>query len=123
MIIACDFDNTICYPKWPAIGEPIPSAIETLRQWHHAGHHIIIWTCRTGKELEACEQWLIANGVPYDSINANLPERIEFYGGSDTRKASADLYIDDRAVGAPSDPVELWRMARERVTQMCVEPP
>ncbi len=120
MIIACDFDGTLVHSAWPEIGELVPTALETLRQWHHAGHHIIIWTCRTGKELEACEQWLIANGVPYDAINCNLPERVAFYGGSGTRKVSADLYIDDRA---PSDPVELWRMARERVTQMCVEPP
>ncbi len=92
LVLAVDFDDTICYSCWPSIGEPIPTAIETMQQWHTDGHRIIIWTCRTGKELEVCEQWLIANGVPYDSINANLPERVEFYGGSDARKVSADLY-------------------------------
>ena len=123
MIIAIDFDGTLVRSVWPAIGSPVSGAIETMRQWHRAGHRIIIWTCRAGAELEACEQWLIDNHVPYDSINCNLPERVEFYGGSDTRKVSADLFVDDKAVGAPDDPAELWRLAREKVAQMCVEPP
>ena len=123
LVLAVDFDGTIVLSAWPEIGEPIPGAIDTLRQWHQEGHHIIIWTCRAGPELEACREWLDAHGVRYDAINCNLPERIEFYGGSDTSKVSADLYIDDKAVGAPSDSVELWALARERVAQMCVKPP
>ncbi len=122
MIIAIDFDGTLVRSVWPAIGSPVSGAIETMRQWHRAGHRIIIWTCRAGAELEACEQWLIANGVPFDAINENLPERIALYG-SDTRKASADLYLDDKAVGAPDDPAELWRLAREKVAQMTSRPP
>ena len=103
---------------WPAIGTPVPTAIETLLQWREDGHKVVIWTCRAGRELEACEQWLIDNRVPYDALNENLPERTALYGGSDTRKVSADLYVDDRAVGAPADPAELWAMARERVSRL-----
>lgn len=117
MIVAVDFDGTLCYSKWPAIGAPVPTAIDTMRRWRADGHRIIIWTCRAGPELEACREWLDAHGVPYDALNENLPERIALYG-NDTRKASADLYVDDKAVGAPTDPVELWRMARDRVAQL-----
>jgi hypothetical protein len=123
LVIAVDFDGTLCYPCWPDVGEPIAGAIETMRQWHFDGHRRIVWTCRAGAELEACRCWLDAHRVPYDAINANLPERIAFYRGSDTRKVSADLYVDDRAVGAPTDPVALWRMAREAVTSRCEKPP
>ncbi len=118
MIISADFDGIIARSCWPAIGEPVPGALETLQQWHTDGHKVVIWTCRAGRELAACKQWLDAHNVPYDTIDANLPERIEIYGGSDTRKVSADLYVNDRAAGAPSDPVKLWALARERVSQL-----
>ncbi|MHB1701892.1 MAG: hypothetical protein ACYCSN_17530 [Acidobacteriaceae bacterium] len=90
---------------------------------NRTGHRIILWTCRAERELVACEQWLIDNRVPFDAINANLPERVEFYGGSDTRKVSADLYLDDKVAGAPDDPVELWRLAGEEVAKMVGKPP
>ncbi len=122
LVLAVDFDNTICYPKWPAIGEPVTTAIETMRQWHTDGHKLVVWTCRAGPELEACRKWLDAHGVPYDTLNENLSERIALYG-SDTRKVSADLYIDDRAVGAPDDPMELWALAREKVARLANRPP
>ena len=117
LIIAVDFDGTIVRNKWPDIGEPIPDAAETIRLWHAQGHRVVIWTCRAGKELEACEKWLIRNWVPFYSINSNPSDRISLYG-SDTRKISADLYIDDKAVGAPDDPAQLWKMAREKVAKM-----
>ena len=117
LVIAVDFDGTLAYSAWPEIGEPVPGALETLRQWRAEGHRLIVWTCRAGQELEACERWLIHHRVPYDAINANLPERIAYFG-SDTRKISADLYIDDKAAGAPVDPVELWALARKTVAQL-----
>ena len=117
MIIAVDFDGTLVGSAWPAIGEPVPTAIETMQTWRDEGHKLIVWTCRAGRELDACKEWLIAKGVPFDAINENLPERIALYGGSDTRKVSADVYVDDRAVGVPSNPVEFWTLARERISR------
>ena len=38
-----------------------------------------------------------ARGLYFDAVNANLPERIAYFGG-DCRKISADEYWDDRAV-------------------------
>ncbi len=117
LVIAVDFDGTIVHNKWPDIGEPVREAADTIRLWTARGHRIVIWTCRVGNELEACEKWLIRNWVPFYSINSNPLDRIDLYG-SDTRKISADLYIDDKAAGAPDDPAELWKMAREKVTQL-----
>lgn len=53
MIIAVDFDGTLCTDSYPEIG--------------------------------------IA-----DAVNANVPEAIERWG-NDSRKVSADIYIDDRS--------------------------
>ncbi len=117
MVIAVDFDGTIVRNKWPDIGEEILGAADAIRMWHAQGHRVIIWTCRAGNELEMCRVWLAKNFIPCYSINTNPPDRIGLYG-SDTRKISADLYIDDKAVGAPDDPAELWRLACEKVSKM-----
>ena len=37
-----------------------------------------------------------AAGLEFDAVNENLPEIIRAYG-SDSRKVSADTYIDDKA--------------------------
>lgn len=46
------------------------------------------------KLLKAVE-WCSLHGLTFDAINKNLQEIIEKYGG-DTRKISADEYIDDK---------------------------
>ena len=47
------------------------------------GRRIIIWTCRAGHVLAACEQWLINNHVPFDALNENLPERMMLHRSGD----------------------------------------
>ena len=32
----------------------------------------------------------------FDAVNENLPEVLELFGGRDSRKITADEYIDDR---------------------------
>lgn len=97
MIISVDFDGTIAENAWPEIGQPIPGAIQALRQLHRDGHKIIINSCRAGAPERLMKQWLTVNRIPYDAINENLLERIEQYG-EDCRKISADVYIDDKGL-------------------------
>ena len=40
--------------------------------------------------------WCAGFGLYFDAVNQNVPERMAYYG-SDSRKISADAYIDDRA--------------------------
>jgi hypothetical protein len=48
-------------------------------------------------------------------MNENLPSNIEKYGG-DTRKMSADIYIDDRQLGGiPDDWLEIEKMIRKDI--------
>ena len=51
MIIAVDFDGTIVEHEYPAIGKPIPFAIETLLHLQKDGHRLILWTVRRGDLL------------------------------------------------------------------------
>ena len=96
LAVAVDFDGTICENAWPEIGEPNLELIEWLCWWRESGNRLILWTNRTGAKLDeavtACKTW----GLTFDAINANLPERIRFFG-NDSRKVSADYYIDDKA--------------------------
>lgn len=64
-----------------------------------AGSRIILNSCRTGEALEKAVQFCKENGLEFDRVNENLPELIEAYG-EDSRKISADYYIDDKAISS-----------------------
>jgi len=95
-IIAVDFDGTLCEDNFPHIGNPNISLINSLIARKAEGERIILWTCRTGKELKAAVDFCSCYGLRFDAVNNNLPEIIERYGG-DSRKIYADIYIDDKA--------------------------
>lgn len=97
MIIAVDFDGTIVENAYPEIGAPMGYAIPALQYLKKKGHTIIINTCRAGKYFEEAKIWLIKHAIPFDFINENDPKRIAQYG-EDTRKISADIYIDDKNI-------------------------
>lgn len=100
-VIAVDFDGCLCEDEWPEIGAPNIETIARIRAAKMAGCKIILWTCRVGELLERAVKWCAGQGIIFDAVNKNVPERLEFYG-SDSRKISADEYWDDRAVKMPS---------------------
>ena len=47
--IAVDFDGTLCYSKWPELGQPNQALIEYLQEWKRndrqpSGNHRILRT-------------------------------------------------------------------------------
>lgn len=94
-IIAVDFDNTIAYTDYPKIIAPRYEIIWLLQDAHKRGAEIILNTCRTGKSLSDAVEFCEKHSVPITRVNANSPERIKQYG-TDCRKISADVYIDDK---------------------------
>lgn len=52
MRIAVDFDGTIVEHAYPAIGKEKLFAFQTLIELQKLGFQLILWTYRTGKELE-----------------------------------------------------------------------
>lgn len=94
--IAVDFDGTICERKYPDIGEPNTELINQLIEEQENGAVIILWTCREGKRLREAVDWSQKRGLKFDYVNKNSRERIKAYK-SDSRKVSADVYIDDRS--------------------------
>ena len=96
-IIAVDFDGTLCKQAWPEIGEANERLIRHLKERQAEGARLILWTNREGDLLEAAVEWCKGYGLTFDTINANLPEKIALYH-NDCRKINADIYIDDKAV-------------------------
>ena len=96
-IIAVDFDDTLCYSDWPALGAPNERLIAYLRRWRDQGNKLILWTCRAGNALEDAIRWCHEQELEFDAVNDNLPEIVELYGNN-SRKITCDYYIDDKAV-------------------------
>jgi hypothetical protein len=108
--ISIDYDDTIVYQDFPNSGKIKPNAKEVINRFYDEGHHILIWTCRANERLEIAKKYLIECGIKFHLINENLPSNIEQYGG-DTRKMSANIYIDDRQLGGiPDDWLEIERL-------------
>ena len=97
-IIAIDFDGTIVEDRYPAIGPLKPGAKSVINWFYDTGCKIIIWTSRAGAPLEAAIQFLSDNGIKYHHVNESCPDNTAQYGGVDTRKIFADVYIDDKSL-------------------------
>lgn len=106
-IIAIDFDNTLFKTKWPNILEPIWEVIERAKEEQRNGAKLILWTCRCGKYLDEAVEACRLVGLIFDAVNKNLPESIEEFDGTDSRKVFAHEYWDDLAV----NPSELYKYA------------
>ena len=97
LTIAVDFDGTIVENRYPKIGKTILFAIETLKKLQDDGHHLILWTYRTGRELDEAVDFCSQRGINFYAVNKSYPE--EIYDNSLSRKIQADYFIDDRNIG------------------------
>lgn len=95
-VIAIDFDGTIVEHEYPAIGSPVNGAIDVMRRMQKVGKKLILWTMRSGKELEEAVNYCKSHGVTFWGINKNPDQH-----WSASPKAYAQLYIDDAAFGCP----------------------
>lgn len=109
MKIAVDFDGTIVEHRYPAIGKEVLFAFDTLRALQEQRHQLILWTYRSGKELDEAVEYCRKNGIEFYAINKNYPEEV-FEEGKISRKIQADFYIDDRNIGGFPGWGEIWQM-------------
>ncbi|SRR5690554_5226229 len=98
MIIAIDFDGTICRGTYPNIDGLMPYAKESIQALKIDDHYIIINTCRTGSKLLKAINWLLEQKIPFDRVNDNHPGNVALYK-SNSRKVYAHIYVDDKNVG------------------------
>ena len=89
-LIAVDLDGTLCFGAYWGDGKhPKPNLprIEKVNSLYKQGALIVIYTARYPEWAVETYAWLDMNGVMYHGLMMR-------------RKPGADLYIDDKAVGA-----------------------
>lgn len=116
-IIAVDFDGTCVDHRYPDVGPSLPLAVTVLTRLWSEGNKLILWTMRSGKELQDAVDWFARNGIGLYGVQRN-PDQDSW---TTSPKAYAQVYIDDAALGAPL--IQLAWMKRpgidwERVAEM-----
>jgi hypothetical protein len=106
--IAVDFDGTIVEHEYPKIGKEKLFAFRTLKELEKQGANLILWTFRTGEELEEAIEYCRDNGIEFYAINKNYPE--EVIDETVSRKIDADIYIDDKNLGGFPGWSEVWQI-------------
>lgn len=94
-IMAVDFDGTLVDDAYPEIGVERISTCNFVRSLQKLGIKSILWTSRTGQDLEDAINWCTEHNLHFDTVNENIPE-VKALTGQDTRKVYADVYLDDR---------------------------
>ncbi|HPT22116.1 MAG TPA: hypothetical protein PLR88_09245 [Bacteroidales bacterium] len=106
--IAVDFDGTIVEHDYPGIGKENLFAFQTLKELQKLGANLILWTFRTGKELDEAVEFCRRNGLEFYAVNKNYPE--EIFNETVSRKINADIYIDDKNIGGFPGWSQIWQM-------------
>ena len=96
MVLAIDFDGTAVTHDYPRVGKDIGSA-SVLKELVQNGHQLILWTMRSGKELEDAVNWFAENDIPLYGVQRN-PSQDSW---TSSPKAYGQLIIDDAALGCP----------------------
>lgn len=104
-LIAVDFDGTLCEYKFPEIGEQTQYQkllLNLLISLRKSGHKIILWTNRGDNDRYKClteaVEWCRNQGLEFDYINKNDPDREKNKLSGSSPKIMADFYIDDKAL-------------------------
>ena len=96
MKICIDFDGTCCTHEYPKIGKDI-GAYSVIRKLIRKGHDIILFTMRSGNELQQAVEHLGLESIELYGINTNPTQN----NWTTSPKAYGQLYIDDASLGCP----------------------
>lgn len=96
MTINIDADGTCFTHDYPRVGKDI-GAQKVLKLLTDNGHELILFTMRSGKELDDVVEWFKKNNIPLYGIQTN-PTQASW---TLSPKSLADLMIDDSALGCP----------------------
>lgn len=94
--IAIDFDGTCVTHDYPRVGKDI-GAVPVLKKLVQSGHKLILYTMRSGKELEDAQNWFTENEISLYGVQFNPTQK----NWTTSNKCYAQLYIDDAAYGCP----------------------
>ena len=112
-IVAVDYDETLttgkCYPGAGILNE---EAIETLKGFRDDGICLILWTCRSGDELQLAIDKCRDAGLEFDAVNENTQDQIAEWGEDKelSPKLYADYYIDDKGMSCKD-----WKEIKNKI--------
>lgn len=95
--ICIDFDGTCVKHEYPEIGADI-GAVPVLKRLVNRGYNLILFTMRSGKELDDAVNWFNENGIKLYGIQTNPRQK----RWTDSPKAYGQLYIDDAGINVPT---------------------
>lgn len=120
-IIAVDFDGTLCTECYPEIGKANIDLINALIKRRNCGNKLILWTCREEALLAEAIEWCKQYGLYFDAVNDNLEEIKQKYQHN-SRKITADIYIDDKAIlHVQFAEIEAWKVRKHLKEIMTME--
>lgn len=91
-----DFDGTVVTHEYPRVGVNI-GAEEVLRELIENNHKIILFTMRSGRELDDAVEWFSKHDIELYGINTH-PNQKDW---TSSPKAHGDISIDDRDLFTP----------------------
>lgn len=105
--IAVDFDGTLGYSShrdYPKITKIFKYPIKVLNEYKKHGGICILWTCRSGIDVDIVVEELKKRGLEFDAVNENTDEINQAWlkdhpDAQISTKISVSLYIDDKAYG------------------------
>lgn len=122
MEICIDFDGTCVKHEYPIVGEDI-GAVPVLKEIINCGNKLILFTMRSGEELQDAINWFKKNDIDLYGIQTN-PTQKEW---TSSPKAYAQLYIDDAALGIPLVQPDVfdrvyvnWTEVRRMLVGLCI---
>jgi hypothetical protein len=114
MLVAVEFDGTIVENDYPKIGRERPLSFYILKEIQNRGNKIILWTRRTGDELNEAIRFCQKNGFQFDAVNADIIPNNQFNNHNTSNKIKADVYIDFRNLwGIPAWNEIFWTLYPE----------
>lgn len=119
-IIGLDADGTCWKNTYPTIGADIGAQHWLLHIHKTYFVKYLLWTMRTGKELEEAQAKLAEMEVPIWAVNNN-PDQVKW---SESKKIYANVYVDDTALGMPlcsvgRKPYVNWHQAGPLLEEWC----
>lgn len=103
--VAIDFDGTITLPSpYPVTGALRPECVAVINRINEV-YYTILWTHRTGEDLEEAVKICSDAGIQFDFINEN-----PLKGRQDAKKIFFDYCIDDKNAGFVVDWKEIERI-------------
>ncbi len=110
LVFAIDFDGTLCEYNFPGIGNQKPEQKQLMKlliELKKCGHKVVLWTNRGDNEKYKCLseaiEWCKQQGLEFDAVNKNLPEKEAAKVSGPSPKILADYYVDDKALEFKSD--------------------